>query len=442
MLPEKPVKPAKSSFTDEQIRVKAYQLWEKNKEQSPEENWNAAVKALEKEKFWRPLISVWRWTGIGEKKGWDIFTGLSLPLIVFGGGILFNYLNGQQQQKIAEEKQKDELLKTYINDMKASLLDKDYPLKDSKKNSESRSIARTITLTTLTQLNSEQDQQKAKERKYNQRKGLIMQFLYESGLSKSDANVTQIILLNKADFTFANLENSFLIAANLFGANLESANLNFAHLESANLKSANLNKASLIEANLKSAILKFANLESANLNFANLENTHFYRASLYDANLKSANLSSSNLYDANFNFANLESASLENANLESTHFYRANLYFANLENANLENANLNYANLNYANIKSANLEDADLENVNLENVNLSFAKNLTNTQIKSACNWKNAIYTKAQAYRDNKGLWISEDPKANQRRIDEIKQDKASDPRKPPDCSMWKKNPF
>ena len=29
MLPEKPVKPTKSSFTDEQIRVKAYQLWEK-----------------------------------------------------------------------------------------------------------------------------------------------------------------------------------------------------------------------------------------------------------------------------------------------------------------------------------------------------------------------------------------------------------------------------
>ena len=169
MPPEKPVKPAKSSFTDEQIRVKAYQLWEKNKEQSPEENWNAAVKALERERFWRPLISVWRWTGIGEKKGWDIFTGLSLPLIVFGGGILFNYLNGQQQQKIAEEKQKDELLKTYINDMKASLLDKDHPLKDSKKNSESRSIARTITLTTLAQLNSEQDQQNAKEWKYNQR---------------------------------------------------------------------------------------------------------------------------------------------------------------------------------------------------------------------------------------------------------------------------------
>jgi len=255
MLPEKPVKPTKASFTDEQIRAKAYQLWEKNKEQSPEENWNAAVKALERERFWRPLMSVWRWTGIGEKKGWDIVTGLSLPLIVFGGGILFNYLNGQQQQKIAEEKQKDELLKTYINDMKKLLLDKDHLLKDSKKNSESKSIARTITLTTLAQLNSEQDQQKAKEGKYNQRKGLIIQFLFESGLIKIDPKADSIISLNTADFTFANLQF----------ANLNSASLQFANLYNANLSTGNLNSANLNIAELQSANLYTAKLQNAEL---------------------------------------------------------------------------------------------------------------------------------------------------------------------------------
>lgn len=357
MLPEKPVKPTKPSFTDEQIRVKAYQLWEKNKEQSPEENWNAAVKALERERFWRPLMSVWRWTGIGEKKGWDIFTGLSLPLIVFGGGILFNYLNGQQQQKIAEEKQKDELLKTYINDMKASLLDKDYPLKDSKKNSESRSIARTITLTTLTQLNSEQDQQKAKERKYNQRKGLIIQFLYESGLIKIDPKVASIISLNTADLTFAELYRANLESARLYRANLISANLNFA-----NLNRANLNKAFL-------------------------------------------------------SAANLERVNLENANLQS-----ARLYNANLQSASLESANLNQAVLFKANLNRAYLYNA---------------KNLTNKQIKSACFWEKAIYTEF-APDKTKIEWIAKDPKANQKRIDEIKQDKASDPPTLPDCSMWK----
>ena len=319
MHPEKPVKSAKSSFTDEQIRVKAYQLWEKNKEQSPEENWNAAVKALEREKFWRPLISVWRWTGIGEKKGWDIIqllSTVSIPVLLFFGTQYFLTKSNEQQQKIAEEKQKDELLKTYINDMKASLLDKDYPLKNSNKNSESRSIARTITLTTLTQLNSEQDQQKAKEGKYNQRKGLIMQFLYESGLIK----VAPIISLNTADFTFANL----------YDANLESANL-----ESANLES--------------------AYLENTNLNRANLENANLERATLY----KNANLSDANLY---------------NANLERANLYKANLYDANLENANLENAYLNRANLENANLKNANLKNANLYNAkNLTNKQIKSA---------------------------------------------------------------------
>ena len=397
MLPEKPVKPAKSSFTDEQIRVKAYQLWEKNKEQSPEENWNAAVKALEREKFWRPLISVWRWTGIGEKKGWDILTGLSLPLIVFGGGILFNYLNGQQQQKIAEEKQKDELLKTYINDMKASLLDKDYPLKDSKKNSESRSIARTITLTTLAQLNSEQDQQKAKEGKYNQRKGLIMQFLYESGIIEFHP----ITPLNTADFTFANLKS-----ANLKSANLSSADLSGADLSGADLIDANLESANLIGANLESANLYGANLDSANLNRANLN-----RASLFGANLTGANLDS--------------------ANLDSAYLYSAYLFGANLTGADLSGADLNSANLN-----SANLIDANLDSANLIGANLDSVENSTNTQVKSACFWEKAIYT-ASGIDETNG-WIAEDPKANQRRIDEIKQDKASDPPTPPDCSMWK----
>ena len=330
MRPEKPEKPAKSSFTDEQIRVKAYQLWEKNKEQSPEESWYAAVKALEREKFWRPLMSVWRWTGIGEKKGWDIVTGLSLPLIVFGGGILFNYLNGQQQQKIAEEKQKDELLKTYINDMKASLLDKDYPLKDSNKNSESRSIARTITLTTLTQVNSEEDQQKAKEGKYNQRKGLIMQFLFESGLIKG----SRLIKIDPSD----------------------------------PIDAINPNVASIIS--LNTADLTFANLNRANLESANL----------YDANLFRANLGSANLLNANLGIANLQSAYLESANL-----FRV--------------------------------------------------KNLTNKQIKSACSWEKAIYTEP----DQRNRSIAKDPEANQRKINEIKQDKASDSLTfPPDCSMWK----
>ena len=322
MFPKKSAKPTKKAFTNEQIRAKAYQIWEKNKEQSEEDNWNAAIKALGREKRFRVLISIWRWTGLGKKTGWDIFTGLSLPLIVFGGGILFNYLNGKQQQEVAEQKQKDELLKTYVNDMKGFLLDE----KHSLNNNKSRSIAGTITLTTLAQLNSNQDEQRRKEGKYNQRKGLIMQFLFQSNLIKANPQLPLIA----ADFSFAYLESANLESADLQSADLQSANLQIADLRSANLQS--------------------AKLQSANLNFANLFG----------------------------------------------------------------------------------------------------AKNLTNEQIKSACFWETAIYTESR-YSISKseyskpepksesilGGLIVEDPKANQRKIDEIKQDKASDPPKPPDCSMW-----
>jgi uncharacterized protein YjbI with pentapeptide repeats len=258
--------------------------------------------------------------------------------------------------------------------MKASLLNKEYPLKGWKKNSENKSIARTITLTTLMQLNSEQDKQKVKEEKYNQRKGLIMQFLYESDLINT---YTPIIPLNTADFTFANLES-----ASLGSANLETASPKSAYLESAELNN------------------KIVNLEGANLNSANLNS----------ADLENANLNSANLNSANLNSASLISADLNNANLKS----------ANLKSANLKSASLISANLAFADLAFANLNSAD---------------NLTNKQIKSACSWEKAIYTEAEF--DETNGWSAEDPKDNQRRIDEIKQDKASDPPKPPDCSRW-----
>ena len=68
MFPKKSAKPTKKAFTNEQIRARAYRIWEKNKDRSEEENWNAAIKALERERRFRFLIGIWRWTGLGEKK--------------------------------------------------------------------------------------------------------------------------------------------------------------------------------------------------------------------------------------------------------------------------------------------------------------------------------------------------------------------------------------
>ena len=151
--------------------------------------------------------------------------------------------------------------------------------------------------------------------------------------------------------------------------------------------------------------------------------------------LKSYNLVRANLESAYLVRANLESANLASAYLESANLVRAYLESANLASANLASANLFRANLVRANLASANLFRANLASANLASANLIESKNLIPSQIKLACYWEKAIY---KGHFDNKNFfkWIVDD-KANQQYIEALKQDKASDPKKPVDCSEW-----
>ncbi len=300
--------------------------------------------------------------------------------------------------------------------------------------------------------------------------GKRINFYHLSSANLKSAN------LKSADLKSANLESANLYRANLYRANLESANLSSANLESTNLSSANLYYAYLYRANLSSANLKSANLKSANLKSADLKSANLYRANLssayliradliradlesanlssaylyranlesaylYRANLKSADLESANLSSANLESAYLKSASLKSAYLESAYLKSANLSSANLKSANLKSANLIRANLYRADLESAYLYRADLESAYLESANLYRAdligvENLTRSRLKSACNWERAIY---QGHWDDKTFKWVVDEKANQQHIEQIKQDKASDPKENVDCSMWEK---
>jgi hypothetical protein len=114
---KKSTKPQKLPFTDEQIRPKAYQISQKYPERSPVENWDAAEKSLKKEKLFRPLISIWKWTGIGEKKGWDIFqlaVTASIPLLLFFGTQYFSTKTNEQQKQAATDKAQQETLVKYL----------------------------------------------------------------------------------------------------------------------------------------------------------------------------------------------------------------------------------------------------------------------------------------------------------------------------------------
>ena len=151
---------------------------------------------------------------------------------------------------------------------------------------------------------------------------------------------------------------------------------------------------------------------------------NFGSADLSDANLESAKLWSANLWSAN-----LESTNLRNANLRN-----ANLMYANLSDVNLMFANLKSANLRNADLKNAYLRGTDFRSANLESANLIGASNFTDYQIKKSCYWEKAFYK--GNWDENNSTWIF-DEVANQEYIQQLKQDKASDPPIPVDCSRW-----
>jgi uncharacterized protein YjbI with pentapeptide repeats len=93
------------------------------------------------------------------------------------------------------------------------------------------------------------------------------------------------------------------------------------------------------------------------------------------------------------------------------------LIIADLTGADLCGADLRGADLGGANLYGADLSNANLSGANLGNSILSGAENLTPEQIKKACYWKTAKYELGK--------------------LDELKQDKASDPQEPVNCSQW-----
>ena len=144
---------------------------------------------------------------------------------------------------------------------------------------------------------------------------------------------------------------------------------------------------------LSLAPLMYANLKDANLPRANLERTY-----LRDANLKDANLIDANLWRAYLWRANL---------------WRAYLRDVNLRDANLMDANLMDADLMNADLMNAYLRDVNLERANLDNTNLVNARELNPAEVKTACNWHKARFSK------------------------EFKQKLDQEPNQKVDCSNW-----
>jgi uncharacterized protein YjbI with pentapeptide repeats len=234
----------------------------------------------------------WQWTGFAGKTLWDVLqllAILAIPVVVAVASIWFN---GQQNQtslqvsdrqhqtdlQIAQNQQQQASLNSYLEDIKDLLLNRG--LFTSKPNNEVRIVARVETLSVLRQLDG-------------LRKGVVIQFLSESGLITG--NGKDVII----DLYGADLSNTFLNESNahnviyvleLHGAQLIGANLAGAVLVSSDLRKANLNGANLTKAVLYEADLSYTNLTYTTLIGAFLEQADLTGADLTDADLSGANL--------------------------------------------------------------------------------------------------------------------------------------------------------
>src|SRR5215216_6222550 len=226
----------------------------------------------EKEPRKRPWRSrLWEWTDFGEKTLWDwlqLLSALAIPVVLAVAGFSFTAWQGERQQAIEaqranveqdieDQRAQDAALQAYLDQMTELILEKN--LRDSKEESEVRTLARARTLTVLGRLGPD-------------RKRSVVQFLYESYLIRKG---NLIIDLEKANLSEANLSYAKLFEADLRAAKLSDANLNYA-----TLTYANLNYASLIEADLKGANLSDTNLNEAYMRGANLSNATLAFATL------------------------------------------------------------------------------------------------------------------------------------------------------------------
>ena len=239
----------------------------------------------------------WPGTGFLRKTVWDWLQLLIVPLALAVVALLFQLANArterqivkqryEQDQQIALDKQREDLLQAYLDRMSDLLLEKNLRTSPTE---EVRNVAQVRTMTVLCQLDA-------------RRAGYVFAFLHQASLMSAQSN-DNIVSLRDTD----------LSSVNWSGADLSRANLSFADLGEADLRGADLRETVLYGADLHCADLSKADLNGANLLYANLSG-----AVLNGAILNGADLRGSILYDADLSGAILNGADLNGAILDKT----------------------------------------------------------------------------------------------------------------------------
>jgi uncharacterized protein YjbI with pentapeptide repeats len=317
----------------------------------------------------------WEWTGLTkpqQRTFWDWLSLLIVPIVLALGGYLFNRSESRRtkedaerqrtaDRQIADQRAQDDALQAYLDQIGTLLLDNDRPLRQSKEGDEVRTLARARTLTVLRRLDGE-------------RKGRVLQFLYESGLISKGRVVVD-------------LKGADLRGANLRGADLREADLRKANLREADLREADLWYSILCESDLREADLGHANLLGADLTRTDLREADLSRTS--PENLKAADLRGANLAEADLGMAELGGIYLKESRKQRVksslgwtgertrevekQLLGADLRGANLSGTNLAEANMQRVNLSRTDLRGQNLADTDLSRANLSGADLSGA---------------------------------------------------------------------
>ena len=383
-----------------------------------------------------------------------VIDNLTIPLIITGiGAYLTTSITSQLQA--GDTRQKN--LTDYFNSMKELTVSNQI----NRQNGEDlRHLKRSRTFWMLREVDG-------------QTKGLIVRFLHESKLASrhksklhlehpcryfSRSELHHSLSLSGADLREIVLSNAWLPCIDLKGAYIQDANLERSNLRYANLKEISLGIPpdsskkewwskliqpwKLLEKNQETS-LKRVNLRGANLRGAILTGADprlDIKGAVYDSKTEiPPDLQDKFKKEAYYirPFEDLSRVNLWGIDLGGAKLTGANLSDAILWKTKLNNAILSHANLRNADLSHADLRNADLSHANLTGANLIGINFSDANQIKSACNWETAIY---KGHRDRDKLTWIVDEKANKKYIEQLKQNKASAPKEPVDCSRWEYN--
>ncbi len=241
-----------------------------------------------------------------------------------------------------EDRKSEEALQNYIDRMTDLLLRGNHKIADSVDGSIIRKVARSMTINTLRVLG-----------KFDRRQGLVILFLYESGL------------INK--------ENSFI---DLHGADAMDVQLNLATIESANLSDINFN-----EANFEYSILTNTDFSNSRFRLANFYSAFLENAQFYNSTIWISNLTSTSLTNANFSKSTLNETDFSNAFMEKIKFNNATLINCNLTKSYLfdavfQGSYLQKCDFTGAILYGADFTDADLTGAIISEEQLSQARSL------------------------------------------------------------------